>query len=178
MSRHNDEDIELKEFRELYKSMAPSLIFYAAKFVGNIMAEDLVQDVFLKIWNKRAPLFLKEGLKTYLYRSVQHACLDYLKHEDIEDNYINSVINKLKIEEIYFNNETHFLFDEDERLSRIYEELDKLPSKCKEIFTMSYLEERKTDEIAELLNISKRTVEAQLYKALKRLRGAVVSLLF
>ena len=57
------------------------LIFYAGKYVNAITAEDLVQDVFLKVWQKRTFLFLKEGIKTYLYRSVQHACLDYLKHQ-------------------------------------------------------------------------------------------------
>ena len=55
------------------------LIFYAGKYVNAVTAEDLVQDVFLKVWQKRTFLFLKEGIKTYLYRSVQHACLDYLK---------------------------------------------------------------------------------------------------
>ena len=68
------------QFKELYKSIAPMLIFYAGKYVNAVTAEDLVQDVFLKVWQKRTFLFLKEGIKTYLYRSVQHACLDYLKH--------------------------------------------------------------------------------------------------
>ena len=58
------------------------LIFYAGKYVNAVTAEDLVQDVFLKVWQKRTFLFLKEGIKTYLYRSVQHACLDYLKHQE------------------------------------------------------------------------------------------------
>ena len=58
-----------------------------------------------------------------------------------------------------------------------YKEMDRLPEKCREIFTMSYLEERKTSEIAVLLNISTRTVEAQLYKALKILRGILLSCL-
>lgn len=49
------------------------LIFYAGKYVNAVTAEDLVQDVFLKVWQKRTFLFLKEGIKTYLYRSVQHA---------------------------------------------------------------------------------------------------------
>ncbi len=64
--------------------MAPVLVFYAGKYVDKLTAEDLVQDVFLRVWQKQTPLFLKEGLKTYLYRSVQHACLDYLKHQQIE----------------------------------------------------------------------------------------------
>lgn len=130
------------------------LIFYAGKYVNAVTAEDLVQDVFLKVWQKRTFLFLKEGIKTYLYRSVQHACLDYLKHQEVKGDYINAVTTKLKIEEIYYNDDPQSLFAEDERLELIYKEMDKLPDKCREIFTMSYLEERKTSEIAVLLNIS------------------------
>lgn len=150
------------------------LIFYAGKYVDAITAEDLVQDVFLKIWQKRTFLSLKGVIKTYLYRSVQHVCLDYLKHQEVKGDYISAVTTKLKIEEIYYNDDPQSLFAEDERLELIYKEMDKLPEKCREIFTMSYLEERKTAEIAVLLNISSRTVEAQLYKALKILRGILV----
>lgn len=156
--------------------MAPILIFYAGKYVDRITAEDLVQDVFLRIWQKRTPLLLKEGIRTYLYRSIQHACLDYLKHQEVEGDYMRATLNRLKIEEINHSNEPDFLFEEDERLLRIYEEMEKLPPKCKEIFVMSYLEERKTDDIALLLNVSKRTVEAQLYKALKKLRSVLLFL--
>lgn len=177
MDRPKEDDRELIQFKELYKSIAPKLIFYAGKYVNAVTAEDLVQDVFLKVWQKRTFLFLKEGIKTYLYRSVQHACLDYLKHQEVKGDYINAVTTKLKIEEIYYNDDPQSLFAEDERLELIYKEIDKLPDKCREIFTMSYLEERKTSEIAVLLNISTRTVEVQLYKALKILRGILLSCL-
>lgn len=150
------------------------LIFYAGKYVDRITAEDLVQDVFLKIWQKRTFLFLRDGIKTYLYRSVQHACLDYLKHQEVEGDYVNVITTKLKIEEIYYNDDPQSLFSEDDRLLNIYRQMEKLPDKCREIFIMSYLEEKKTHEIATLLNISSRTVEAQLYKALKMLRNSLL----
>lgn len=171
MEKFMEVDQELSRFREIYKENAHKLIFYACKYVDTTTAEDLVQDVFLRIWQKRAFVFLNEGIKSYLYSSVQHACLDYLKHQDIKHDYVNAVITKLKIEEIYYNDENLPLFLEEDRLSMIYKEMNKLPDKCREIFTMSYLEERKTSEIASLLNISTRTVEAQLYKALKILRS-------
>lgn len=177
MDRPKEDDRELIQFKELYKSIAPMLIFYAGKYVNAVTAEDLVQDVFLKVWQKRTFLFLKEGIKTYLYRSVQHTCLDYLKHQEVKGDYINAVTTKLKIEEIYYNDDPQSLFAEDERLELIYKEMDRLPEKCREIFTMSYLEERKTSEIAVLLNISTRTVESQLYKALKILRDILLSYL-
>lgn len=171
MERPKGEEQVLIVFEELYKSYAPLLIFYAGKYVDMSTAEDLVQDVFVKIWQKRTFLFLKEGIKTYLYRSVQHACLDYLKHQEVKSDYKHTVITRLKIEEIYYNDNPHSLFMEDERLNSIYNEMEKLPDKCREIFMMSYLDERKTAEIATLLHLSTRTVEAQLYKALKTLRN-------
>ncbi|MDR0394979.1 MAG: RNA polymerase sigma-70 factor [Tannerella sp.] len=172
-----EENKELLEFKELYKNMAPNLIFYAGKFVDKATAEDLVQDVFLRLWQKRTPLFLKEGLKTYLYRSIQHACLDYLKHQEVEDAYCQAIINRIKMEELdYYSHDIPSVFEEDERLIRIYEELEKLPQTCRTIFVMSYLEERKAADIAHLMNISKRTVEAQLYKALKILKRNLLPL--
>jgi RNA polymerase sigma-70 factor (ECF subfamily) len=167
-----DEDI-LNIFRLLYKKEAPVMISYAARYTDPDTAEDIVQDIFLKIWNKRSFIFLKDGIRTYLFNAVRHACLDHLKHLDIRADYKNAVCLKLKIEELYFTDNPDFLAQEDERLSDIYHEIEKLPAKCREIFTMSYLEERKSAEIATLLNLSIRTVEAQLYKGLKTIREAL-----
>jgi len=167
----------LDQFKVLYKDNAPLLISLATRYVDRTTAEDLVQDIFLKIWQKREFIFLKEGIKTYLYRSVQHACLDYLKHQDVKGNYTNYIEIQLKIEELNYNDEFSSILFEDERMRLIYKEINHLPEKCKEVFTMAYLEEKKTNEIADILNISKRTVESQLYKALKIIRNALLFLI-
>ena len=91
MDEVRTEEIELKQFKELYGNYASLLISYAEKYVDLDTAQDLVQDLFLKIWQKKIFMFLKEGIKTYLYHAVQHACLDYLKHQDVKDNYIATV---------------------------------------------------------------------------------------
>jgi RNA polymerase sigma-70 factor (ECF subfamily) len=166
----------LGKFQVLYKNYAPVLIFYAAKFVDPPTAEDLVQDVFLKIWNRRSFIFWEDSLQTYLYNAVRHACLDYLKHEEVKNHFVNNTLVKLKEEELYYTETPVLLWQEDDRLQLIYKEIGKLPEKCREIFTMAYLEERKAAEIATLLNISKRTVDAQLYKALKYIREALQAL--
>ncbi|MDR1938687.1 MAG: RNA polymerase sigma-70 factor [Tannerellaceae bacterium] len=173
MNEPRKEEEILTLFEALYKKNAPLLISYAARFVDSGTAEDLVQNIFLKIWDKRSFVFIKEGIQTYLYNAVRHACLDYLKHQEVKAEYENDVRLKLKIKELYYNNEPEFLFQEDSRLSSIYREVENLPGKCREIFVMAYLEERKSAEIAMLLNLSKRTVEAQLYKALKIIRKAL-----
>jgi RNA polymerase sigma-70 factor (ECF subfamily) len=169
----DDEIVE--RIRILYRKNVPLLIFYAAKFVGMDAAEDVVQDVFLKLWNKRLLIMWSESLSAYLFHAVRHACLDYLKHQEVKDTYENALSLKLKIEELYYTDAPDFLLQPDSRLLAVYAEIERLPARCKEIFIMAYIEERKTAEIASLLSISRRTVEAQLYKALKTIREALIS---
>lgn len=168
-----EDDDMLDTFRRLYKKEAPVLMTYAAGFTDRDAAEDIVHDIFLKVWDKRAFIFLKDGIRTYLFSAVRHACLDYLKHIDVQTGYENAVRLKLKIEELYFSDDPDFLIHADARLPAVYREIEKLPAKCREIFIMAYLEERTSAEIATLLNISKRTVEAHLYKGLCTIRKAL-----
>lgn len=165
----------LERFRGLYKKYAPALIFYAAKVVDVTTAEDLVHDVFLKLWIKRTFIFWEDSLQTYLYNGVRHACLDHLKHQEVKNHLENDTLIKLKIEELYYSETPAGLWKEDNRLQSVYKEIEALPDRCREIFVMAYIEERKTSEIAAFLNISKRTVEAQLYKGLKRIREALLA---
>ena len=97
---------ELDKFKLLYLENAPRLIFYASKYVDSDTAEDLVHDIFIKIWQKKEIYSVEEGLKTYLFRSVQNACLDYLKHKSIEMTYADEVARRLKIEEIGYYNQS------------------------------------------------------------------------
>ena len=148
---------ELDKFKLLYLENAPRLIFYASKYVDSDTAEDLVHDIFIKIWQKKEIYSVEEGLKTYLFRSVQNACLDYLKHKSIEMTYADEVARRLKIEEIDYYNQS----DAD---------------RCREVFTLAYVDGKKSVEIAGMLNISQRTVEAQLYKGLKIIRNVLALL--
>ena len=107
---------ELDKFKLLYLENAPRLIFYASKYVDSDTAEDLVHDIFIKIWQKKEIYSVEEGLKTYLFRSVQNACLDYLKHKSIEMTYADEVARRLKIEEIGYYNQSDAAELEKERL--------------------------------------------------------------
>lgn len=167
---------ELARFKRLYLENAPRLIGYASKYVDEVVAEDLVQDVFIKIWQKKENYFIEEGLKTYLFRSVQNACLDYLKHKAVETSYAGEFARKLKLEEIRYYDRLEAAEQEKERLDSIYREIAKLPKRCREVFTLAYLEGKKSAEIADRLNISQRTVEAQLYKGLKIIRDVLALL--
>ena len=132
---------ELDKFKLLYLENAPRLIFYASKYVDSDTAEDLVHDIFIKIWQKKEIYSVEEGLKTYLFRSVQNAA-------ELEK----------------------------ERLDSVYREIAKLPDRCREVFTLAYVDGKKSVEIAGMLNISQRTVEAQLYKGLKIIRNVLALL--
>ena len=151
---------ELDKFKLLYLENAPRLIFYASKYVDSDTAEDLVHDIFIKIWQKKEIYSVEEGLKTYLFRSVQNACLDYLKHKSIEKTYADEVARRLKIEEIDYYNRLDAAELEKERLDSVYRDVDG----------------KNSVEIAGMLNISQRTVEAQLYKGLKIIRNVLVLL--
>lgn len=173
---HTTHSDTLKQFHQLYRENAPVLIHFANRYVCDIQtAEDLVQDVFLNVWKKKVFLFMEE-VRPYLFRSVRNACLDYLKHQSVKQDFMQTTLNQLSIEELYYNDDISLLYLEDDRLTSIYREIEQLPQRCKEIFTMSYLEEKKSTEIAEILQISRRTVEAQLYKALKQIRNALLPL--
>ena len=167
---------ELDKFKLLYLENAPRLIFYASKYVDSDTAEDLVHDIFIKIWQKKEIYSVEEGLKTYLFRSVQNACLDYLKHKSIEMTYADEVARRLKIEEIGYYNQSDAAELEKERLDPVYREIAKLPDRCREVFTLAYVDGKKSVEIAGMLNISQRTVEAQLYKGLKIIRNVLALL--
>jgi RNA polymerase sigma-70 factor (ECF subfamily) len=167
MSEPLKEDALKDSFEKLYIRQTPALVAFAARFIGSDAAEDVVQEIFYKLWKSRMTVLMNENTGSYLFNAVRHACLDELKHQAVHNEYAEKVRLKLKIEELYYNDDPMFLMDDDERLEAVYKAIEKLPKRCREIVTMKYIELRDAENIASLLNISKRTVEAQLYKGLK-----------
>ena len=90
--------------------------------------------------------------------------------------YADEVARRLKIEEIGYYNQSDAAELEKERLDSVYREIAKLPDRCREVFTLAYVDGKKSVEIAGMLNISQRTVEAQLYKGLKIIRNVLALL--
>ncbi|HHU26505.1 MAG TPA: RNA polymerase sigma-70 factor [Bacteroidales bacterium] len=162
-----------KQVKEIYLQHAPGLIFFARKFVDSFTAEDIVHDVFLKLYHQDPGKLNENGIRAYLFSMVKNGCLDYLQHLKVEKTYVAKAQAQLKIEELrwYDSNEN---IVSNEKLNAIYNEIEKLPPQCKRIFIKSYLEEQKHADIAEELNISVRTVEAQVYKALKIIRDKLI----
>lgn len=128
-------------------------------------AEEIVQNVFYRIWTKRSQLKDEGFLKSFLYRSVRNESLNYIKHQKVR--------NKFGIHYGDNQNDSGNLTSEIlvmELRREIYAAIDELPERCQAVFQLSRFEQMKYSEIAKELNISVKTVENHMGKALKILR--------
>ena len=140
---------------------------YAKKYIDDIdQAEEIVQDMFFNFWQKRYQVDINISLEAYLFRSVRNSCLNYLKHLKVREEHRLATNHELKRKE----QEVHDNVVALELQERINDVIEQLPAERKKIFKMSRYEELKYKEIAEKLNLSVKTVEAQMSKALKFLR--------
>jgi RNA polymerase sigma-70 factor (ECF subfamily) len=162
---------DMGAFREICRKYAPMMRAFASKFTGKDAAEDLVQDVFMRVWVARETSPIDESLQAYLFRAVRNRCINYLEHLKVKASYEAREMIDLQIREATFFQSPEQLLIQQEQLDRVQEEIDKLPEKSREVFKMAYYEDKKAAEIAEELRLSVRTVETQIYKALKTLRG-------
>ena len=156
------------------------LMRFAEKFVSGFFAEDIVHDVFLKLWDKQVFRLPENDLKRVLYVSVRNACLDCLRRMNMEQEIIDHRALQLKLEELDFFEASDELFMRKDLLDLLMKKvadrhglaclLHEKPERSQQIFRMSYLEGLKAAEIAERLDLSVRTVENQLYRSLLYLR--------
>ena len=164
MEKLKEESIFSQHFRTFYLQYAGELIFFARQFVDIYTAEDIVHDIFLKIWDKKLTIVVEENIRNYLLSMVQNACYDHLKHIQVKDTLMNSFTRQLKIDELKYYESS---MDQ-------WQNKEKLPSKSRDIFKKAYIEGQKHAVIAEELDISVRTVETHIYKALKFLRNNLI----
>jgi len=151
-------------FDELFRKYYKKLVFFAIKILKNQdTASEVVQDLFVNFWEKRHQLEPKISLQAYLYRSVYNNCLHLSKKEKKFQGDELTILNE-PIED--FNN----LLESTELEVLIYDLIEQLPPECKKIFKLSRFEELKYQQIADQLNLSVKTVETQMSRALKFLR--------
>ncbi|MBI9053010.1 MAG: RNA polymerase sigma-70 factor [Bacteroidales bacterium] len=160
-------DGDIHEFESLFREYYERLCAFGSKYVNNIeQAEEVVQDTFYNIWKNRATLNIKTSLKSYLYTAVKNNCLQVLRTRSLDVKYENYYKS-------HYSNESISPVDElnAKELSKVIDKaLNSLPEKCRMIFKMSRNEGLKYHEIAEKLEISIKTVEANMGKALKHFR--------
>ena len=157
-------------FDTLFNRLYAGLCVYAESFVGDKqVAEDLVQDVFVNSWIKRAELTFDESLNSYLYRAVHNGCIQYLRHQKVR-NQNNFRINA-KITEAELIPSEWVVMQSDpleaEEMQRLYQQaLEQLPAKTREIFIFSREFEKKYAEIAQLTGLTIKSIEYHISKAL------------
>ncbi len=157
----------LQSFEVLFRQYYQMLCAYAYRFVSDTeTAEEIVQDLFFKLWERRGELQITTSVKSYLYSAVHNRCLKFIEHRNVETRYRNYYL----MHESEVDSEPQHAADAHEIQIIIDNTLDSLPERCSRIFRLNRFEGLKYQEIAEKLSISIKTVEANMGKALKMLR--------
>jgi len=154
-----------KAFEHLFKTYYDYLCVFAAKIIEDeIAAEEIVQEFFVKFWEKRNQLTIEKSVKNYLFRSIKNLCFNFIKHNNVRLQHAKQMMAEAESTNFRDN------FIEVDLAEKIEESIESLPEKRREIFRLSREEGLKYREIAEKLKLSVKTVEAQMGLALKSLR--------
>ena len=153
-------------FKVVYEEYSLKLIQFVAKMSHDQdLAQEVVQRTMVKVWEQRDKIVLTTSLKSYLYKMSYHEYLMYLRKKSKFPNIESTVIEA--IDEIEDEQDNQLL------LEKIRLQIDKLPPKCREVFILSKVKGMKYKEIAEELNISTKTIENHMTKALKLIRDSM-----
>lgn len=163
---------DTKAFEQLYFSSYVYLCSVAIKYVYKPEpARELVNDVFLSVWNNRATLTYP--VEAYLISSVQNRCLNYFRKKRLEEVPLSeiheSMIDRSELQIMSDTNPLASLENKD-LAEQIKEAVDKLPEKCREIFIEHLYHNKSYDEIAQMKNIKPSTVRVQIKIALSKLK--------
>ena len=165
--REDDE----RAFKLIFDHYYRPLTLFALKYTGNVEdAKEITQEFFIRFWSRHAALDIKFSLKTYLYRGVRNACLNFIESTKVEQQRLQDYRSPVFSTDNALEN---MLAAEQEEL--LMQAVDRLPEKCRQIFFMSRMEKLSNQAVADKLQISVKTVEGQITIALKRLRDLLIS---
>ena len=155
---------ERSAYHELFREFYRSLVMYAMRYVEEQgEAEDIVQDVFVAVWEKQDKFLSYVSFRVFLYNSVRNTCLNQLKHRKVVEKYMNYHMTQDAESE-----EADRM--EEELYGELFRAIDELAPRCREVFLL-YMDGKKNEEIAEALHIALHTVKTQKKKAMHYLRG-------
>lgn len=157
-----------KAFEKLFFKYYEMLCRFAFRYVGSMdIAEEFVQEVFAKVWEIRNELSSSVNIRSYLYKATKNQALDYLKHEDVIQRYEQEVELRL-YDDVY---EIEEKFSSKEHFVQVAQNaIEELPDHTRHIYKMSRNDGLTYREIANVLDISIKTVESHISKALRILR--------
>lgn len=169
-------EVRFTDFESIYLAYFSKMKYFARVYViSEEEAENIVQDVFTELWEKKDVLDMPVNLIAYLFTSVKNKCLNYLRHQIVRQEVSDLIRQEhhlamqasLNSLELFDQN----MFKEDDLTLLLEKALSTLSERCCRIFVMSKLEGKKQKEIAAELNISINTVETQMGIAYKKLRN-------
>jgi len=156
---------DLNTFEMVFRDYYKPLVRYGNTFLKDSdETEDIVQQVFVTLWEKRGQLEIHTSLRAVLYKSVQNACLNKLKH--LKTRHVYAEEQKTTIDHL----DTSDPVLANELQERIQQAMKNMPKQCGRIFKLSRFEQLRYQEIADQLGLSVKTVENQMGKALKIVR--------
>lgn len=154
-------------FEQMFKANYEGLCRYAFSFVNDRdEAEDIVQNMFVNIWEKREEYTIESNVTGYLFRMVRNACLNVIKHKKVVEKHAGSSLHS----EASHSESAAELAAANELDGMIQRAIQSLPEQCRLVFELSRFENLKYAEIAARLEISEKTVENQIGKALRVMR--------
>lgn len=164
----------MTNFDPLFRKYHRRLLLYTLKFVESESdALDIVQNIFVAVWEKGKFEQDEELVQAYLFSAVKNSCQNYLKHQKIVRKYENETSLHLKeIEAFHYQSGEKSLIEK-ENLKQITDAIESLADIYKEIITLSRLEGLKNQEVADQLNIPVRTVETRIFRALSILKEKI-----
>lgn len=153
---------------------SPGLIRYGSTITRDVeTARELVQDLFLELWEKRGSLNIQGSIKPYLYSSIYHKGLNWLRSQKIREMYINNPLDVWN----WFANPSRPDQPDPLLLEIIEKQIRLLPVQCREVFTRSAILGQKHSEIAAYLGLNIKTVENHLARARKILKAKLKKIL-
>jgi RNA polymerase sigma-70 factor (ECF subfamily) len=161
---------DAEQFELLFRSSYVSLVRYAKTILkDHDTSEEIVQDLFYKLWKNKEKIKIEASINGYLFRAVHNKCLHWIDHNRVVDKHIKEMVNK-ESDNVETPSEELQYKELQSKIARI---LERLPERCGKIFCMNRFEGLKYTEIAEKLSVSVKTVEANMGRALKEFRNAL-----
>ena len=170
-TRLSEED-DQAAFSELYIHFFPGLISYVFTILGDkSLAEDVVQDVFVKIWNNRKTLPAISNFSYYLYTAAKHTSFNHLVKNKTTTEYLSYANNKISLHQ----DDPELAAIHKENIKLIESAINSLPERCRLVFRLIKEEGLKYKEVSQLLELSQKTVEAHMRMAHSRILQAITT---